>query len=210
MVAFSSNSGDDSPQSKLLNWIADVGINGFGVLPSAQQVAEDHRAKTESVEDAIDSVILWGTTYAAGTGFVTGLGGIAVLPITIPASMAASYALGANTAAAVAQLRGYDIDSDQVRTMILLCLLGEAVEEIFRNTGIQIGNKVLKNLINQIPGKVLIEINKKIGFRLITKAGEKGVVNLMKLVPIAGGVVGAGFDGWFVNTCGNTAKNFFK
>jgi hypothetical protein len=162
------------------------------------------------VEDAIDSVILWRTTHAAGTGFVTGLGGIATLPIAIPASMAASYALGANTAAAVAQLRGYDIRSDQVRTMILLCLIGEAGEAILRNAGIQIGNKVLKNLISQIPGKVLIEINKKIGFRLITKAGEKGVINLMKLVPIAGGVVGAGFDGWFVNTCGNTAKNIFK
>lgn len=201
---------NDSPQVQLLNWIADVGIDGFGILQSAEQVAEDHRSQTKNVEDAIDSVILWRTTHAAGTGFVTGLGGIATLPITIPASMAASYALGANTAAAVAQLRGYDIRSDQVRTMILLCLIGEAGEAILRNAGIQIGNKVLKNLISQIPGKVLIEINKKIGFRLITKAGEKGVINLMKLVPIAGGVVGAGFDGWFVNTCGNTAKNIFK
>jgi hypothetical protein len=203
-------SNNDSPQAQLLNWIADVGIDGFGILQSAEQVAEDHRSQTKSVEDAINSVILWRTTHAAGTGFVTGLGGIATLPIAIPASMAASYALGANTAAAVAQLRGYDIRSDQVRTMILLCLIGEAGEAIHRNAGIQIGNKLLKNLISQIPGKVLIEINKKIGFRLITKAGEKGVINLMKLVPIAGGVVGAGFDGWFVNTCGNTAKNIFK
>jgi len=128
----------------------------------------------------------------------------------IPMSMAASYALGANTAAAIAQLRGYDIHSDQVRTMILLCLIGEAAEAILRNAGIHIGNKVFKNLLSQIPGKVLLEINKKIGFKLITKAGEKGIVNLMKLVPIAGGVVGAGFDGLFVNTCGNTAKNIFK
>ena len=94
--------------------------------------------------------------------------------------------------------------------MILLCLIGEAAEAILRNAGIHIGNKVFKNLLSQIPGKVLLEINKKIGFKLITKAGEKGIVNLMKLVPIAGGVVGAGFDGLFVNICGNTAKNIFK
>jgi hypothetical protein len=61
-----------------------------------------------------------------------------------------------------------------------------------------------------IPGKVLIEINKKVGFRLVTKAGEKGVVNLMKLVPLVGGVVGAGFDSAFVNQCGKTAKQLFK
>jgi len=86
----------------------------------------------------------------------------------IPMSMAASYALGANTAAAIAQLRGYDIHSDQVRTMILLCLIGEAAEAILRNAGIHIGNKVFKNLLSQIPGKALLEINKKIGFKLIT------------------------------------------
>jgi len=55
----------------------------------------------------------------------------------------------------------------------------------------------------------LIEINKKIGFRLITKAGEKGVVNLMKMVPLVGGIVGGTFDGLLVNVCGKTAKKVF-
>lgn len=210
MSGFDSSDNDTSPQEKLLSWIVDVGINGFGLLPSAESVAEDHRAKTKTVEDAIESVIAWSTAYAAGTGFVTGLGGIIALPITIPVSMATSYALGANTAAAIAVLRGYDISSQQVRTIVLGCLLGEAGEVLLRNAGIQIGNQVLKNVISQIPGKVLIEINKKIGFRLITKAGEKGVINLMKLVPIAGGVVGAGMDGFFVNACGQTAKRLLK
>lgn len=57
---------------------------------------------------------------------------------------------------------------------------------------------------------MLKEINKKVGFRVITKAGEKGTVNLMKVVPIVGGVVGAGFDGVFINSCGKTAKIIFK
>ena len=192
-----------------LEWIADAGINGLGVLPSAKQVAEDHLNKAASVEDAINSVIAWSTAYAAGTGFVTGLGGIAAMPITIPAGLAASYALGANTAAAVAYLRGYDIHSEQLRTMVLLCLIGEAGEEILKNAGIAIGTKMFQKLIKQIPGKVLIEINKKIGFRLITKAGEKGVVNLMKMVPLVGGVVGGTFDGIFVNGCGKAAKKVF-
>jgi len=192
-----------------LEWIADAGINGFGVLPSARQIAEDHLSKAASVEDAINSVIAWRTTYAAGTGFITGLGGIAAMPITIPAGLAASYALGANTAAAVAYLRGYDIYSEQVRTMVLLSLIGEAGDEILKTAGIAIGTKVCQNLIKSIPGKVLIEINKKIGFRLITKAGEKGVVNLMKMVPLVGGVVGGTFDGIFVNSCGKTAKTVF-
>ncbi len=89
-----------------LQWIADAGINGLGVLPSAEQVAADHLSKAASVEDAINSVIAWRTTYAAGTGFISGLGGVMAMPLTIPAGLAASYALGANTAATVAYLRG--------------------------------------------------------------------------------------------------------
>jgi hypothetical protein len=192
-----------------LEWVVDAGINGLGALPSAEKIAADHLSKAASVDDAINSIIAWRTTHAAGTGFITGLGGFALMPITIPTSLAASYALGANTAAAIAHLRGYNIHSDKVRTMILLCLLGEAGEEILRIAGITIGKKLFRNLINQIPGKVLIEINKKVGFRLVTKAGEKGVINLMKAVPLVGGFVGASFDSIFVNMCGRTARKIF-
>ena len=200
----------DSVVAKTLDWIVDVGVNGLGFLPSAQNVAEHHRKGCKTTEEAIDSVIAWRTAYAGGTGFVTGLGGIATLPVAIPASLASSYALGANTAAAIAILRGYDEKSAQVRTLVLLSLVGEGVTEILKTAGVSVGTKVTQNLIRQIPGKVLIEINKKVGFRLVTKAGEKGVVNLMKLVPLVGGVVGAGFDSTFVNSCGKTAKKLFK
>jgi hypothetical protein len=209
MVSSSVDHDNGNLVQSTLQWIADAGINGLGVLPSAEQVAADYLSKAASVEDAINSVIAWRTTYAVGTGFVSGLGGLMAMPLTIPAGLAASYALGANTAATVAYLRGYDIHSEQVRTMILLCLLGEAGQEILKTAGIAIGTKVFQNLIQKIPGKVLIEVNKKIGFRLITKAGEKGVVNLMKLVPLVGGVVGATFDGLFVDSCGQAAKAFF-
>lgn len=201
---------DDNAGSQLIQWIVDAGIQGFGILPSAEQVAADFLEHNESVEDAIESLVAWRTTHAAGTGFLTGLGGLVTLPITIPASLAASYALGANSAAAIAIMRGYDVHSEQVKTMILLCLIGEAGLEVLRAAGIVIGKKALANVMKQVPGKVLIEINKKVGFRLITKAGEKGVVNLVKLIPIAGGVVGAAFDGAFVNACGQTAKKVFK
>jgi EcsC protein family len=207
--ATEDNDSSSNLRRSTLKWIADAGISGLGVLSPAAEVAADHLSKAASVEDAIDSVIAWRTTYAAGSGFITGLGGIAAMPITIPAGLAASYALGANTAAAIASLRGYDIHSEQVRTMVLLCLIGEAGEEILKTAGITIGTKLCQNLIKKIPGRVLIEINKKIGFRLITKAGEKGVFNLMKMVPLLGGIVGGTFDGLFVSSCGKTAKKVF-
>lgn len=46
------------------------------------------------------------------------------------------------------------------------------------------------SLVKKIPGKVLIEINKKVGFRLATKMGEKGLINLGKVIPLLGGGIG--------------------
>ncbi len=39
------------------------------------------------------------------------------------------------------------------------------------------GTKSLASAVEQIPGRTLIEINKKVGFRLLTKAGTTGVFN---------------------------------
>lgn len=209
MVLTDANDDRSNAIQATLEWIADAGINGLGVLPSAEKVAADHLSKAANDEDAINSVIAWRTAYAAGTGFITGMGGFATLPLAIPAGLVATYALAANTAAAIAHIRGYNIRSEQVRTMVLLCLIGEAVEEVVKTAGITIGTKVGQNLIKQVPGKVLIEINKKVGFRLLTKAGQTGVINLMKMVPLIGGVVSGAFDAVLIDTCGQTAKRVF-
>ena len=50
------------------------------------------------------------------------------------------------------------------------------------------------NAIKNIPGKVLTSVNQKVGFRLITKFGETGIINLGKMVPVVGGVVGGTVD----------------
>ncbi|MFZ2572451.1 MAG: hypothetical protein WAX19_03745, partial [Trichococcus flocculiformis] len=55
----------------------------------------------------------------------------------------------------------------------------------------------------------LTKINQKVAFRLVTKFGEKGVINLGKLVPIVGGVIGASVDGVGTKIIGNQAKKLF-
>lgn len=213
-MTHSTDAGSDHDENSLvqttLNMIIDLGINGFGVLPSAKQVANDHLKDAVDLDSAIESIINWRTAFGAGAGFVAGLGGIAAMPITIPSGLLASYALGANTAAAIAYVRGYDVDTEKVRTLVLLCLIGESAELVLKNAGIAIGAKLTKVVLQQIPGKVFIEINKRLGFRLITKAGEKGVVNVAKMIPLVGGIVGAGFDGYFVNSCGRMAQTLFS
>ena len=49
-----------------------------------------------------------------------------------------------------------------------------------------------------------------IGFRFLTKASERGLVNFAKIVPVVGGVVGGSFDATMCVGIGKTAKQIFR
>lgn len=83
---------------------------------------------------------------------------------------------------------------DQVQTLVYACLAGVSVSEVVKQTGVKIGVKMATSAIKKIPGKTSTKINQKVGFRFVTKFGEKGVINLGKLVPGVGAVIGGGLD----------------
>ena len=112
--------------------------------------------------------------------------------------------------AAISEIHGNDSKDDHVRTTILLCMLGNGVEDVTKHAAVVAGGKLAIEALKVLPGKVLIEINKRVGFRLLTKFGEKGVVNLVKLVPVVGGVVGGVFDGTTCYTVGQLADRVFR
>ena len=63
--------------------------------------------------------------------------------------------------------------------------------------------------MKKLPGKVLTKINQKVGFRLFTKFGTKGLVNLGKLVPVVGGVIGGTLDFAETKVIANRAIKWF-
>jgi hypothetical protein len=73
-----------------------------------------------------------------------------------------------------------------------------------------VGTKVSANLLAEVSGRVLININKAVGFRLITKAGTRGVVNLNKLIPSVGGLVSGGLNGLSTRQVGLAADRFLR
>ena len=64
-------------------------------------------------------------------------------------------------------------------------------------------------MVEKIPGKALTAINRKVGFRFITKFGETGIINLGKVVPVVGGFVGGGIDVASTRIIGKNAYNIF-
>lgn len=184
-----------------------------GVLPgekSIEELAEDYLAKTNSREKAIDKLIGYQTVLCGTNGFITGLGGLLVLPVAISANVAGVIYVQLRMIAAIAHINGYDIYSDQVRTIAYTCLTGSSAANILKNVGIKISEKVAVNALKRVPGAILIKINQQVGFRLVTKFGQKGLVNVIKMMPLVGGVVGGVFDTGMTLTIGNIAKKVFS
>ncbi len=202
---------DESKALKLVNWVVDSAIDGVPTLKSAQDLAKEYLEDSgyESNDARVAALINWETSKNFTSGFITGLGGILTLPISIPSAMGASWVIQARMAGTIAAIYEHDLHSDRVRTLVLISLLGDACKEVLKEVGVKVTTKITERVIMSIPGKVLIEINKQVGFRLLTKAGEKGVINLIRCVPIVGGAVSGIFDASTCRAVGHTAKNLF-
>ncbi|SAL16426.1 EcsC protein family protein [Caballeronia sordidicola] len=194
---------------EVLHWAYDKAVDGAMGTDSAKEMADEYMKEEGPLVDKVNSLIRWQNTKAGAAGFVTGLGGFATLPVAIPANLASVLYLQIRMIAAIAKMGGHDLRSDKVRTLVLACLAGDATMEILRDVGVQVGQKAVQLAINKISGAVITKINQAVGFRLVTKAGSQGVVNLTKMVPFLGGVIGGAFDATVTNMIGNAARDIF-
>lgn len=203
------NSLTESKITQVLDWAYEKAVNGLPGTETASELAESYLKKNSSVETAIDSLIRWQNAKGATSGFLTGLGGLITLPVTIPANVASVMYVQIRMIATIAYMRDYDLKDDQVKTFVFLCLTGQAATDILKQAGLKLGTALAKEAIKKIPGEVIKAINKAVGFRLVTKFGQKGIVNLGKAVPLVGGIIGGAVDGIGTNTIGKTAKRVF-
>ena len=143
---------------------------------------------------AVDSK--WIPIICGVCGLILGIAAIGVitLPVAIPANVGSVMYVQMRMIACIAKMGGYDIKSDQVQTMVYMCLTGTTVADLAKMAGIKFGTKSLEAAIKKIPGAALVKINQKVGFRFLTKFGQKGIVNLGKMVPFLGGAIGGGMD----------------
>ena len=193
----------------ILDWGYDKAVNGVPGLDSAQELAESYMSKGDCKLEQANSLIRWQNTKAGTSGFLAGLGGVVTLPVALPANITSVLYLQIRMIAAIAHIGEHDLHDDRVKSLVYVCLTGNAAKDIMKGAGITVGTKLATNAVKSIPGKVIVSINQKAGFRLITKFGEKGVINLGRAVPFFGGLIGGGFDVLSTNIIGNVARNTF-
>lgn len=192
-----------------LDWGYDKAINGFPGLDSAEEMAEDYLQGEGSLTDKAGSLVRWQTTKAGLSGFVNGIGGAPLMPLTLSANITSVMYVQTRMVAAIAHMAGHDIRDDRVRTLVYACLCGNGAKDVVKEAGIKTGMKLGEQAIKAIPYPLIVKINQAVGFRLLTKFGTTGVINLSKLVPVFGGVMGAALDSSATRTVGWVAVDTF-
>lgn len=173
-------------------------INGVGPLPGAAIAAQKQLDEQRgNVEAAVHEVIENNVRYAGFQGFATNLGGLVTAAVTIPANITGLAVIQCRMVAGIAHLRGYDLADPRVRNAILACMLGEDV----------VGSLVRKQLLPAPPMAIATApahdpeldrvIAAEVTSELLTKvAGKRMATMVGRRVPVVGGLVGAGTDGY--------------
>lgn len=203
--------GMNSSATKLVQSLLDIGIDGRGRFASATQVAEAALAKRGGdTERAVQQVVADHLKVATGSGFVTNLGGFATMAVALPANVVGFYVLATRMAAAVAHLRGYDISRPEVRSAVLLSLVGADAQELLAKAGVVAPTGRLASFATQnLPGPALMVVNKAVGFRLLSQAGKGAFARFGRAVPLVGGAVGAGLDLWLFRQLADHVREEF-
>jgi len=185
-------------------------LNGFGVFPPASKIAQEYLEKNKNdTRRAAEDLISWQMTKAATSGFLSNLGGVATLPIAIPANISSVLYLQIRMIAAIAILGGYDVNSDKVRTLVFTSLLGSGAADVLKEAGIKLGEQVTRAAIYKVTEVIAKKMASSVIARLLAKMGLSQATNLAKLVPIAGGVVSAAIDASATKAIGVVAMQVF-
>jgi hypothetical protein len=205
--------GEEGIVGRVVQVLLDAGIDGLGPLKSAREMADLARRDTRTPDGAIKKVIRSHVVKGGVGGFVTGVGGFVTMPVALPANVVEFYVGATRMVAAIATLRGYDVDDPQVRTAVLLTLVGSEADEILGKAGLTgpsgAGSRVVDLVGRQLPPAALLMLNKAIGFRLLRGVGEKAFARLGRGAPLAGGVVGGGIDWWMMKRIADQALSEF-
>ena len=180
-----------------LRQVLEIAIDGYGRLPSARSAAARHLQKQAgSADQAISSIIDHHVRLASAQGFVTNIGGLAMLPIAIPANITGVATVQVRMVAAIAHLRGYDLNDNRVRTALVMCLMGgeQVAEHIAEGTlptsplAVATAPIFDPELDRLVAEEVLTDLAARIG-------GKNVALAIVKRVPLMGGGVSAVMDG---------------
>ncbi|MBE9001029.1 hypothetical protein IQ274_23100 [Nostoc sp. LEGE 12447] len=157
-------------------------------------------------EQMLNHAIYESTLWSVGNGIASGVVGVAGIPFEIVSTLYAQVKL-ASTLFVIHEIDTY---SESARLLVLAATAGVSVSELANQLGTQVGSQAIQKALMSIPGKTFAEINKALGIKLISKAGEKTLVNVATMMPFIGSAIGGTVNGVMMNACGHSVIAFIR
>ncbi|MEO9322425.1 hypothetical protein ABFT23_02990 [Nocardioides sp. C4-1] len=186
-------------------------IDGVGPLApvreSAARQLADHADARDPVQQAVRETVDAHIRFAGASGFATNLGGLVTMALTVPANLSGIAVVQCRMVAAVAHLRGYDLDDPRVHNAILVTTLGE--ESVHRLvTDLVLPAPPMALATAPVHDRALDDVvSREVARGMVARVtGRRLAATVGRRVPGLGGVVGMGADGWATYKVGSYAE----
>lgn len=191
-------------QSILLRPVYYRALKGFPVLGTPFEAAQRFGTGGGGLEKRADRLIAAYVGMGGATGFVCGVPGILLTPITLPANVAGVAFIQMHMTAAVASLGGHDLDVVETREKCIECLLEKITDE---GTNSEEKEAAARTGVKLAERGARVAFGLTLGGRAARGAIMRGTV--LRRIPLIGGVIGAGSDAYVTAHVGRCAKRTF-
>ncbi|HDS9724887.1 TPA: EcsC family protein [Enterobacter bugandensis] len=186
----------------MMGWLYDKAVSGIAGIESAETLAERYLADAkEDVMKAAHSMIRWESVKAGSTGFLSGVGGVVAMPVTLPLNITSVLFLQTRLVAAIACLGKHNLADERIRALAGLCLCGNAAKALLQEVVLQAMENWTRPFTRRIVEKTLVLMAARAG---VCTSGQ-----FIRLVPLAGGVVSGAVDITITRTIGRIAYTTF-
>lgn len=159
-------------------------MDGLPVLGTPEAVVERH---TRAGRVRLGTMTTHYTVLAGATGFVTGLPGFLMMPITLPADVVGNLSIQLHMAAAYAVVGGYDPRHPAVQAECMQCVqtqiaddgVNDETEEVVKRAGSKLGERLVRFAFQRAGRSAAKLAGKRLGFGRL---------------PVLGGLIGGGSD----------------
>ncbi|ASK66992.1 hypothetical protein CFK39_01015 [Brachybacterium avium] len=208
--------GGDASQGgaleRVVTMIRDIGLDGKLTYSSAADIAR--RAQRgrgrRHPRVAVRRIVRRHRRGVTVGGFVTGLGGFVTLPLLLPTNVVEFYVQATRMVGAIAAVRGYDLEDEEVRVRVLAALLGEESGDVLKNVGLgPVAGAAARSVAKTLPASPQSQVASAIGGRLLRRFGLRSIRLFGKAIPGLGAVLGALTDRSQLNRIAAVARKSF-
>lgn len=165
-------------------------IQGLGGSTGAVELADSYLQKSGSIAEQVDQLILCQCAKCGAVGFASNIGGLLTLPFSLPANVAGTLYIQFQMIAAIAYMGGYDLNSDQVKTLAFVSLCGNGAGKLIQ----KFGTTATETLVKQV--------SKTVAAKAVGSSAGKGI-------PLLSGLIGGIWDSTTTYAIGKAAKSLF-